>query len=112
MAFGLENYVLKPLYSFAGSGVVIDVTSDMLDAIKPEDRNNFLLQKKVKYEPCLVTPSGNAKVEVRLLYIWPDNDAAPQLVLNLTRLSKGAMIGVSQNKNMDWVGGSASIMEI
>ena len=108
----LENYVLKPLYSFAGSGVVIDVTSDMLDAIKPEDRNNFLLQKKVKYEPCLVTPSGNAKVEVRLLYIWPDNDAAPQLVLNLTRLSKGAMIGVSQNKNMDWVGGSASIMEI
>lgn len=108
----LENYVLKPLYSFAGSGVVIDVTASTLDSIARDDRQYYLLQRKVKYEPCLVTPTGNAKVEVRLLYVWPEKDNNPKLVLNLTRLSKGAMIGVSQNKNMDWVGGSASLMEV
>ncbi len=104
----LSNYVLKPLFSFAGSGVVIDVTKEILDNIS--DRQNFILQQKVTYAPVLKTPDGMAKVEVRLLYIW--NNEKPELVINLTRLSKGAMIGVNHNKNKDWVGGSSSLMEL
>jgi hypothetical protein len=108
----LSNYVLKPLYSFAGSGVLIDVTKEAIEKINPDQRAHFLLQRKVTYAPCVLTPDQPAKVEVRLLYVWKDGEQLPQLVLNLTRLSKGAMIGVSHNKNMDWVGGSSSLMEI
>ena len=104
--------MLKPLFSFAGSGVLIDVTSSDIESIPLEKRNEFLIQRKVNYVPCMETPDGAAKVEVRLLYIWDDAETKPQLVLNLTRLSKGAMIGVSHNKNKTWVGGSSSLMEI
>ena len=34
MPADLENYVLKPLFSFAGMGVVIDVTKEDIDAVK------------------------------------------------------------------------------
>ena len=105
----LENYVLKPLFSFAGSGVIIDVTKDALDRIT--DRENYILQRKVEYVPAMQSPTGPVKVEIRLLYIWHENAARPMLVNNLTRLSKGAMIGVSHNKNKDWVGGSSSFFE-
>ncbi len=106
----LENYVLKPLFSFAGSGVVIDVTSEILNGIT--DRENYILQSKVEYVPALETPTGPAKVEVRLLYVCADAEQTPELIINLTRLSKGAMIGVSHNKNRDWVGGTSSLLEI
>ena len=108
----LNDFVLKPLFSFAGSGVLIDVTTTDIENIPFEKRKEYVLQRKVNYVPCMETPDGAAKVEVRLLYIWDDADAKPQLVLNLTRLSKGAMIGVSHNKNKTWVGGSSSLMEI
>lgn len=105
----LENYVLKPLFSFAGSGVIIDVKKDDLDRIN--NRDNYILQKKVNYAPAFVSPTGPVKVEVRLLYTWKKNDPAPTLMLNMARLSKGAMIGVSHNKNKDWVGGSVGLFE-
>ncbi len=105
----LQNYVLKPLFSFAGSGVIIDVTKEALDNIT--DRDNYILQRKVEYVPAMQSPTGPVKVEIRLLYIWHENALRPLLVNNLTRLSKGAMIGVSHNKNKDWVGGSSSFFE-
>ncbi len=106
----LNNYVLKPLFSFAGSGVLIDVTKDALDKIT--DRENYILQQKVEYVPAMQSPTGPVKVEIRLLYIWHENESRPKLVNNLTRLSKGSMIGVSHNKNKDWVGGSSSFFEL
>jgi hypothetical protein len=106
----LQNYVLKPLFSFAGSGVIIDVTKEALDKIT--DRDNYILQSKVEYVSAMKSPTGPVKVEIRLLYIWHENALRPRLVNNLTRLSKGAMIGVSHNKNKDWVGGSSSFFEI
>jgi hypothetical protein len=51
-------------------------------------------------------------VEIRLLYVWEENNSSPQLVINMARLSKGAMIGVSHNKDKDWVGGSVGLMAI
>jgi len=97
----LENYVLKPLYSFAGIGVQIDVTREMLDVIP--DRENYILQKKIEYTPLLQTPDGLSRAEVRMMFVWDDE---PMLVNNLLRLSKGKMMGVDYNKNKTWVGSS------
>jgi hypothetical protein len=103
----LENYVLKPLFSFAGMGVIIDVTKADIDHI--EDPENWILQRKVSYEPALQAPDGGVKVEIRLMYIWPDGEE-PVLAINLARLSRGKMIGVRYNKDFDWVGGTVGLM--
>jgi hypothetical protein len=104
----LENYVLKPLFSFAGQGVIIDVTQTDVEAIK--DPENWILQEKVNYEPVVQAPDGGVKAEIRLLYLWPDGDAKPTLAINLARLSRGKMIGVRYNKDFDWVGGTTALM--
>ena len=103
----LENYVLKPLFSFAGMGVVIDVSLEDIQAIK--DPENWILQKKVNYEPVVAAPGTGVKVELRLMYLWPDG-GEPQLCINLARLSKGKMIGVRYNQDFDWVGGTVGLM--
>jgi len=100
----LENYVLKPLFSFAGQGVVIDVTPADIDKIK--DPGNWILQRKVKYADIIQTPDQPAKVEIRIFYFWKDGEARPVPTNNLARLSKGKMIGVRYNKDKEWVGGS------
>jgi hypothetical protein len=105
----LENYVLKPLFSFAGQGVVIDLTKDDLERI--QDPENWILQRKVKYADCIQTPDDPAKAEIRLMYVWKDGDDRPTLVTNLARLSKGKMIGVRYNKDKEWVGGSVAYFE-
>jgi hypothetical protein len=105
----LENYVLKPLFSFAGQGVVIDVTHADLEKVK--DPENWILQRKVTYADLIPTPDMPAKVEIRLLYLWKDGNARPTLAINLARLSKGKMIGVRYNKDKEWVGGSVCFIE-
>jgi hypothetical protein len=104
----LKNYVLKPLFSFAGQGVIIDVTNEDIYNIK--DPENWILQEKVNYEPVVQAPDGGVKVEIRLLYLWPNGDEKPTLAINLTRLSRGKMIGVRFNQDFDWVGGTISFM--
>jgi len=105
----LHNYVLKPLFSFAGQGVVIDVTKKDIEAIQyPE---HWILQRKVKYASCIQTPNEPAKAEVRLMYVWEEGKERPILATNLARLSKGKMIGVRYNKDKDWVGGSVAYFE-
>jgi len=104
----LEHYVLKPLFSFAGQGVIIDVTKQDIENIK--DPENWILQQKVNYEPVLKAPDDGVKVEIRLLYLWPDGDDKPTLAINLARLSRGKMIGVRYNKDFDWVGGTVAFM--
>jgi hypothetical protein len=105
----LSNYVLKPLFSFAGQGVIIDVTQEDIDAIN--DPENFILQRKVKYADVVETPDDHAKVEIRMMYVWPDGDARPHAAINLARMSKGKMIGVRYNKDKTWVGGSVAYFE-
>jgi hypothetical protein len=106
----LENYVLKPLFSFAGQGVIIDVTKNDINGIK--DPENWILQKKVTYAPIIETPSGPAKTEIRLFYFLDKETNKYQAALNLARLSKGKMIGVSYNADANWVGGSLAYFEI
>lgn len=105
----LENYVLKPLFSFAGAGVRLHVTAADLDALP--DKRHYLLQRKVQYAPVIQSPDGLVKCEIRLLYIWPKNDRHPRLMAGLGRLSRGEMIGVDFNKNKDWVGGTTPLFE-
>jgi hypothetical protein len=102
----LENYVLKPLFSFAGQGVVIDIKPEDLHAIK--DPANWILQRKVKYASVIETPEDPAKVEIRVMYLWPTGTSRPVPAINLARLSKGKMIGVRYNQDKTWVGGSVA----
>ena len=106
----LENYVLKPLFSFAGMGVVIDVTKDDIDNVK--DPENWILQRKVKYADVIETLDVPAKAEIRLFYFWKKGWARPKAVHNLARLSKGKMIGTRYNKDKTWVGGSVAFFEV
>jgi hypothetical protein len=109
MPVDLENYVLKPLFSFAGQGVVIDVTPADIEKVK--DPENWILQRKVKYADVIETPDIPAKAEIRIFYFWKDGEARPVATNNLARLSKGKMIGVRYNKDKEWVGGSFCLFE-
>ncbi|MCL4709118.1 hypothetical protein KJ068_28485 [bacterium] len=104
----LSNYVLKPLFSFAGSGVIIDVTREQLEAIPVQERSNYILQEKIAYAPLIKTPDEPAKAEIRMMFIWQEK---PRLVNWLARLSKGKMMGVDFNKNKTWIGSSGCLYE-
>jgi hypothetical protein len=99
----LENYALKPLYSFAGLGVVIAPTKEEIAA---ERRSQYILQERLHFEPVIETPFGGTKVEVRVMYIWVD-ELTP--VLTILRMGRGLMMGVDHNRNMEWVGSSAGL---
>lgn len=105
----LHNYVLKPLYSFAGTGVIININQHDVDAIK--DRENYILQRKVDYAPVIETPTDPSKCEIRMLMLWEPDASRPEMVNNLARLSKGIMVGVRYNKDKDWVGGSVGFFK-
>lgn len=100
----LHNYVLKPLYSFAGTGVIINLNKFDIESIS--DPENYILQRKVSYAPVIPTADDPAKLEVRMMLLWEKNAPRPYLVNNLVRLSKGEMVGVRYNKDKTWVGGS------
>ncbi|MFT4663278.1 MAG: hypothetical protein ACI8YQ_003660 [Polaribacter sp.] len=105
----LENFVLKPLYSFAGAGVKLHITPEELDAIPNKD--NYIIQRKVVYAPVLETPTGTAKCEIRILMLWEKGAEKPVAFNNMIRITKGEMVGVKYNKDKDWVGASIGFFE-
>ena len=102
----LQNYALKPLYSFAGLGVVIAPKKEDIDAIPAEKRGDYILQERLNFEPVIETPFGGTKAEVRVMYVWLDELKA---ALTIIRMGRGLMMGVDHNKNMEWVGASAGL---
>lgn len=106
----LAHYIAKPLFSFAGQGVIIDLSEAAIKTIP--DPSNWILQEKVHYAEIIETPTGKAKAEIRLFYFWDENKNKYIATNNLTRLSKGKMIGVNYNKTATWVGGSLAYFEI
>ena len=100
----LENYALKPLYSFAGLGVLIAPKKEDIAAIPAEKRPHYILQERLHFEPVIETPLGETKAEVRVMYVWLEELTA---VLTIIRMGRGLMMGVDHNKNMAWVGASA-----
>jgi hypothetical protein len=104
----IDDYVLKPLYSFAGLGVDMEPTREKLEAL--EKSHEWILQKKVSYAEFVATPDGpKSKAEIRMMFVWPDDDSGPTLVNNLVRMSQGKMMGVNFNKDKTWVGSSIAL---
>jgi hypothetical protein len=106
----LSRYVLKPLFSFAGGGVNVEPTRADLDAIPESERANWCIQEKIEYEPALLAPDGGGvKIEIRMMFLRPDDEPKPILAQNLIRLSRGKMLGVDFNKQFTWVGSSVGL---
>lgn len=103
-----ERYVLKPLYSFAGAGVVVGPTHQQLAAIPDELRSGYILQERVDFAPVIKTPHGATKVEVRIMFLWLD-EMRP--VNTIVRTGRGAQMGVDHNKGAEWVGASAALID-
>jgi len=98
-----EDWVLKPLFSFAGLGVIVGPTRAELEAVS--DRENYILQRRIRFDPVIETPHGMTMAEVRLMFIWTDR---PRPVNTIIRTGRGKMMGVDQNKGLEWVGASAA----
>ena len=107
----LENYVLKPLYSFAGSGVIVGPTRDDLKHIPAERREAFVLQERVQYADAIQTPEGGTKAEVRFMLVWLPDEDTPRPVIGLVRMGRGKMMGVDFNQNLRWVGAGCNFYE-
>jgi hypothetical protein len=103
----IENYVLKPLYSFAGLGVDMEPTREKIAALK--NLREWILQKKVDYAAFVPTTNGSkSKAEIRMMFVWPEK-GEPILVNNLVRMSQGRMMGVDFNKDKTWVGSNIAL---
>src|SRR5581483_7130207 len=102
----LQKYVIKPLFSFAGLGVIINPTKEDLAQIAREKYSQYILQERMEFAPVIETPFGGTKAEVRVMYLWVD-ELRP--VMTIIRMGRGAMMGVDHNKNMEWVGSSAGL---
>ena len=106
----IDNYVLKPLYSFAGHGVEMEPTREKISALK--NPHEWILQRKVDYAAFVPTLDGQkSKAEIRMMFVWPDEDRDPTLVNNLVRMSQGKMMGVDFNVDRTWVGASIALHE-
>ena len=105
-----SQWVLKPLFSFAGQGIVFAPADDVLASIPPIDRGNYLLQQRMRFEPTIATPFGMTQAEIRIMYLWPAGGEL-EAVQTLIRLGRGIMMGVDHNKQQEWVGGSAGLIQ-
>jgi hypothetical protein len=104
----LERWVLKPLFSFSGSGVNVDVTPAAVAAVPEAERSSTMLMRKVDYAPVVEAPDGRrSRVEVRIMFVWREGRALP--VTTLARLSQGKMMGVRFNRDRTWVGSSSCL---
>ena len=104
----LENWVLKPLFSFSGSGVQVDVTRADVERVPASERARTMLMRKVEYAPAVESPTGErSRVEVRIMFLW--RDGKPRPMTTLTRLSQGPMMGVKYNRDKTWVGSTGCL---
>jgi hypothetical protein len=103
-----DRLLLKPLYSFAGQGIRFSPTDEDLEAIPESDRRLYLLQERATFVPVIRTPRGDTMAELRIMYLWPDGGNL-EPVISLVRMGRGLMMGVDQNRNQEWVGGSAAL---
>jgi hypothetical protein len=103
-----EQFVLKPLFSFAGLGVIVGPTREQIERIPQDQRSAYLLQERVKFEPVIETPHGATNAEVRVMYLWTGDRLRP--VTTIIRMGRGKMMGVDHNRDLEWVGASAGLI--
>ncbi len=104
-----ERFLLKPLFSFAGGGIMFAPTDAQVAAIPEDERRNYILQERIRFEPVIDTPEGPTQAEIRIMYVRAGNRFQP--VLPLIRMGRGKMMGVDHNKGLRWVGASAGFLE-
>jgi hypothetical protein len=102
----LDRWVLKPLYSFAGNGVRVGPSAEEIAAIPVAERDQWILQERCDFHPFIETPAGPTKAELRIMYLWQEELRAVGV---LVRSGRGTMMGVDQNRGLDWVGASAAL---
>ncbi len=103
-----QNYLLKPLYSFAGTGIKFAPTEADIDAIPAAERHNYIMQERMRFDPVIATPHGMTQMETRIMYVWTEGGELTP-VLPLIRMGRGMMMGVDHNRNLEWVGGSSAL---
>lgn len=104
-----EQLLLKPLFSFAGGGIVFEPSDEQLTAIPDDQRHNYILQERLAFTPVIETPHGPTQAEIRIMYVWIDR---LRPVLPLVRMGRGKMMGVDHNKGLRWVGASAALIQV
>ena len=104
------RYVLKPLYSFAGAGVIVGPTAEQLAAVPAERRSQYILQERVDFQPVIETPFGATRLEIRIMYLWLER-LGLRAVNTIIRMGRGAQMGVDHNKGFQWVGASAAFID-
>jgi hypothetical protein len=102
-----EQLVLKPLFSFAGLGVIVGPTREEIESVPENQRSSYLLQERVQFEPVIKTPAGPTNAEIRVMYIWQNH---LQAVTTIIRMGRGKMMGVDHNRDLEWVGASAGLV--
>jgi hypothetical protein len=108
-----ENWLLKPLFSFAGGGIIFAPTDAQLASIAAPDRVNYVLQERVPFTPTIATPYGPTQAEIRIMMVHDgERDGKPiyRAVLPLIRMGRGKMMGVDYNKGLCWVGAAAGLV--
>ena len=105
-----DRYLLKPLFSFAGGGIIFAPTDAQIAAIPMSERKNYILQERIDFTPVIDTPEGPAQAEIRIMYVRARDRDARAPVLPLLRMGRGKMMGVDHNKGLRWVGASAGLM--
>ena len=101
---GGASQLVFPLYSFAGSGVIVGPTEEDLRNVPPERRGEYVLQERIEYAGAVHTPAGATKAELRIMLIWLPEEERPRPVMSLVRMGRGKMMGVDYNRNMEWIG--------
>ena len=104
-----DRYLLKPLFSFAGGGIIFAPTDAQIAAIPHAERRNYILQERIQFEPVIDTPEGPTQAEIRIMYLR--DGALLRPVLPLLRMGRGKMMGVDHNKGLRWVGASAGFTQ-
>jgi hypothetical protein len=103
-----DAWLLKPLFSFAGAGIIFAPSDEQIAAIRAHDRRNYILQERISFTPVIDTPHGMTQVEVRVMMIR-DGDRYRALI-PLGRMGRGRMMGVDYNKGLAWVGAAAVLI--
>jgi hypothetical protein len=104
-----DRWLLKPLFSFAGGGIIFAPTDDQIGAIPAGERDQYILQERVSFTPVIDTPHGPTQAELRIMFVR--DDGRYRAVLPLIRMGRGKMMGVDHNKNLEWVGATAALMD-
>jgi hypothetical protein len=105
-----DRWLLKPLYSFAGGGIVFSPSDADIAAVHEHRRHEYILQERIRFEPVIDTPDGPTQAEIRMMFVKPPGGSL-QPVLPLIRMGRGKMMGVDHNKGLRWVGASAALID-